>query len=84
MMLSEYTRARPFLATGPGRHGVWPGDVVIEGGNHGQFGWHGPQSGDQEATISREGQQEQAVAAAAKLLADLEQKEKRWLLGFGT
>jgi len=50
--------------------------VVIEGGNHGQFGWYGPQSGDQEATISREGQQEQTVAATTKLLADLAKGEE--------
>jgi hypothetical protein len=29
----------------------------IEGGNHAQFGWYGPQSGDNPATISREEQQ---------------------------
>src|SRR5512139_979478 len=33
--------------------------VAIEGGNHAQFGWYGPQSGDGTATISREEQQRQ-------------------------
>ena len=28
--------------------------VAIEGGNHSQSGWYVPQSGDNEATISRE------------------------------
>ena len=35
---------------------VW---VPIEGGNHAQFGWYGPQEGDNPATISREEQQMQ-------------------------
>ncbi len=38
-------------------------EVVVEGGNHAQFGAYGPQKGDGEATISREAQQEQTVAA---------------------
>ncbi len=42
--------------------------VPIEGGNHAQFGWYGPQSGDNEATISREEQQQQVVAATEELL----------------
>lgn len=42
--------------------------VAIEGGNHAQFGWYGPQDGDNPATISREEQQRQAVAASAALL----------------
>jgi predicted alpha/beta-hydrolase family hydrolase len=45
---------------------VW---VPIEGGNHAQFGWYGPQSGDGTATISREQQQEQVVAATLSLLS---------------
>lgn len=43
--------------------------VAIEGGNHAQFGWYGDQSGDAPATISREEQQQQAVAATLRLLA---------------
>jgi hypothetical protein len=45
--------------------------VAIEGGNHAQFGWYGPQSGDQAATISREEQQKQIVAATLALLSRL-------------
>lgn len=43
--------------------------VTIEGGNHAQFGWYGDQSGDNPATISREDQQAQVVAATAAALA---------------
>ncbi|HEU4324198.1 MAG TPA: alpha/beta hydrolase [Roseiflexaceae bacterium] len=42
--------------------------VTIAGGNHAQFGWYGPQSGDQPATISPEEQQRQTVAATVALL----------------
>lgn len=35
----------------------------IEGGNHAQFGWYGKQLGDDDATISREDQQRQLLAA---------------------
>jgi pimeloyl-ACP methyl ester carboxylesterase len=41
----------------------------IEGGNHAQFGWYGPQPGDGEATISREAQQKVAVDTTMQLLA---------------
>ena len=47
--------------------------TAIEGGNHAQFGWYGPQSGDNEATISREEQQAQIVAATLQLLQQLDQ-----------
>lgn len=43
--------------------------VAIEGGNHAQFGWYGPQSGDNPAMISREDQQAQIVAATVDLLS---------------
>jgi dienelactone hydrolase len=46
--------------------------VAIEGGNHAQFGWYGPQSGDNPATISREEQQRQIVGATSRLLASLD------------
>jgi pimeloyl-ACP methyl ester carboxylesterase len=46
--------------------------TAIEGGNHAQFGWYGPQSGDQAPTLSREEQQEQIVAATAALLERVE------------
>lgn len=46
--------------------------VAIEGGNHAQFGWYGKQSGDNDAAITREAQQSQAIAATIGLLHDLE------------
>ncbi len=48
-----------------------PGDaefVTIVGGNHAQFGWYGPQAGDQSASIDREAQQAQVVRATLSLL----------------
>lgn len=48
--------------------------VAIEGGNHAQFGWYGPQSGDNPATISQEAQQQQIVEATLRLLGHLSQE----------
>ncbi len=45
--------------------------VPIEGGNHAQFGWYGDQAGDQPATIDREAQQAQIVAATVLVLGAL-------------
>jgi pimeloyl-ACP methyl ester carboxylesterase len=45
--------------------------VPIAGGDHAQFGWYGPQAGDNPATISREDQQQQIVAATLELLKSL-------------
>ena len=45
--------------------------VVIDGGNHGQFGDYGFQPGDNEATISRAEQQKQIVAATVKFLKEV-------------
>ena len=45
--------------------------VVIDGGNHGQFGWYGPQSGDNPAGIDHAAQQAQTVAATVALLQGL-------------
>lgn len=42
--------------------------VGIEGGNHAQFGWYGPQDGDNPATISHAEQAAQTVAATLELL----------------
>jgi pimeloyl-ACP methyl ester carboxylesterase len=42
--------------------------VEIAGGNHGQFGWYGDQPGDGQATISRQEQQDQIIAATAEQL----------------
>jgi hypothetical protein len=48
---------------------VW---VVIEGGNHAQFGNYGFQPGDNVATISAVNQQEIIVNATVTFLAGLE------------
>ncbi len=47
--------------------------VAIEGGNHAQFGWYGPQAGDNEATISRAEQQQEVTATTLQLLGQLEE-----------
>ncbi len=47
--------------------------VAVEGGNHAQFGWYGPQAGDNEATITRAAQQDAVVAATVALLESVEQ-----------
>ena len=44
--------------------------VVIEGGNHAQFGNYGPQKGDAEALITAEEQQRITVEAIGDFLAD--------------
>ncbi|WP_304242545.1 alpha/beta hydrolase [Gracilinema caldarium] len=46
--------------------------VVIQGGNHAQFGWYEPQKGDRAATISAEEQTAQIVEATAAFLQKLE------------
>jgi dienelactone hydrolase len=45
--------------------------VVLEGGNHAQFGWYGPQPGDGVASISREEQQMEIIEATSTFLATL-------------
>lgn len=45
--------------------------VVIEGGNHAQFGYYGEQEGDNPATISRAEQQNQLVTAMVQFLQGL-------------
>jgi len=42
--------------------------VEIQGGNHAQFGWYGPQPGDNEATLTKEEQQKEIVQATTELL----------------
>ena len=44
--------------------------MEIEGGNHAQSGWYGPQPGDPDATIPREAQQAQMIDATLVFLAD--------------
>jgi hypothetical protein len=45
--------------------------VDIDGGNHAQFGWYGPQSGDNSASISREQQQNITVNATVQMLSKI-------------
>jgi pimeloyl-ACP methyl ester carboxylesterase len=52
---------------------IW---VAIEGGNHAQFGWYGPQSGDNPASISHEAQQKRIVEASVNLLDQVEKSAK--------
>jgi Alpha/beta hydrolase family len=47
--------------------------VIIDGGNHAQFGDYGPQPGDNEGTITRAEQEKQAVDATVKFLKELSQ-----------
>jgi len=44
--------------------------VIIDGGNHAQFGNYGKQKGDPDATISSDDQQNQAVTAIMKFIKD--------------
>jgi hypothetical protein len=46
--------------------------IPIEGGNHGQFGWYGDQSGDNPATMSRLEQQARVLIGAMGLLTSVE------------
>jgi hypothetical protein len=55
--------------------GNLPGDaqlIVIEGGNHSQFGWYGFQPGDRFAAISREEQQKRTLDILLACLAGVE------------
>jgi hypothetical protein len=45
--------------------------LQIQGGNHAGFGYYGPQPGDGQATITREDQQAQTVAATVQMLKEL-------------
>ena len=46
--------------------------VGIQGGNHAQFGYYGPQSGDNPATITRDEQQKAVVGAILELMNKLD------------
>lgn len=46
--------------------------VEVQGGNHAQFGWYGPQGGDNPAGIDALAQQEQLVAATVDVLERIE------------
>jgi pimeloyl-ACP methyl ester carboxylesterase len=56
--------SRPRLPTGT----EW---LLIEGGNHAQFGWYGPQRGDQAPQIDHLEQQAMTVAATVRLLGGI-------------
>lgn len=45
--------------------------VLIDGGNHAQFGWYGDQAGDNPAAVTRDAQQTETSAAIAAMLARL-------------
>lgn len=45
--------------------------VRIDGGDHAQMGWYGPQAGDNAATISRADQQSQVIDALVHMLTNL-------------
>ncbi|HSL46619.1 MAG TPA: alpha/beta hydrolase [Anaerolineales bacterium] len=58
------------------KHALLPADtqyVVVQGGNHAQFGDYGAQPGDNEAAISRADQQKQTVEATVQFLKELNQ-----------
>ena len=48
--------------------------VLIDGGNHSQFGYYGSQLGDNSATISREVQQKLTVDAVLSALKSIQEK----------
>ena len=43
-------------------------NVLIVGGNHAQFGWYGPQTGDNPAGIGHQEQHEQVIQATFAIL----------------
>jgi len=48
--------------------------VAIQGGNHAQFGWYGPQNGDEPPTISRARQQDVIVQTMLDFLHHLKSR----------
>ncbi len=55
--------------------------VEIEGGNHSQFGWYGSQSGDGEATISREEQMRIITEETTNLLSTIQDASRSMSTG---
>ncbi|WP_319469693.1 alpha/beta hydrolase [uncultured Trichococcus sp.] len=49
-------------------------EIVLDGGNHGQFGDYGPQEGDGTASISTEQQQQQTVEAITAFIGNNRQQ----------
>jgi dienelactone hydrolase len=62
---AEVLSAKPLLPADT----AW---ILIDGGNHSQFGWYGEQDGDNPATISREAQSAKIVDATLDLLSKIE------------
>ncbi|WP_458402646.1 alpha/beta hydrolase [Methanobrevibacter sp.] len=58
--LESYQKAKPMMDNLT--------EVLIDGGNHAQFGYYGNQSGDGNATISAESQQNQTEEAIIKFI----------------
>lgn len=50
--------------------------VLIEGGNHSQFGYYGNQLGDNSASITREEQQAQTVDAILQVLKNIQEEKE--------
>ncbi len=61
----KITRSQALLPRGT----AW---VEIKGGNHAQFGWYGPQVGDNMAEISRENQQQTILGALIPFLKSID------------
>jgi len=73
-MAARFAHSHPSLVRGLVLWAAYPDAstwVAVEGGNHAQFGWYGPQSGDNPATLTREKQQQQVVEATLQLLESL-------------
>ena len=49
--------------------------IVIQGGNHGQFGDYGPQPGDNPATISAESQWQQVTDGVVRFLDVIDEND---------
>ena len=62
--MGKFDETKPFL-TADAQY------VVIDGGNHAQFGDYGPQPGDNAAMISRADQQAQVTQATSDFLKEL-------------
>ena len=49
-------------------------EIVLDGGNHGQFGDYGPQEGDGTASFSADQQQQQTVEAITAFIGNSHQQ----------
>lgn len=66
LSVEEVDASRQFLPSGSAF-------IPIEGGNHAQFGYYGPQAGDNDPVVSRDLQQQAAVKSTLALLDSLSQ-----------